>query len=68
MDTFIREYQNDPVKAQNIKQVTDFNTYLKKGLSDFKIFHTNIRSISKNIDELFIYLNQLRYNCIDRNF
>lgn len=57
MNTFIREYQNEPIKTEIVNNVQHFQ-YTNSLQENFKLFHINIRSISKNFDELSIYLSQ----------
>lgn len=59
MDPFIRDYDNEPITTKFIHNPEQFNKYMESENSTFQIFHMNIRSISKNIDELCIFLNQL---------
>lgn len=59
MDPFIKDYNNEPMKAQVIKNLSIFNSTCQQVQHNFKILHLNIRSIFKNFDELTILLNQL---------
>lgn len=59
MDPFIRDYEVENKQTYEIERVSDFNVFLRRDVRDLKIFHTNIRSINKNVDELYIYLSQL---------
>lgn len=67
MNQFVRDYnvhQTDTFVTENIH---DCQTHLdlNKSESDiFSIFHNNIRSISKNFDELQVYLSNFLY-CFD---
>lgn len=62
MDPFIKEYENEPIKTQIINNISNFNNIHLNKQHNYKILHINIRSISKNIDELAIFLNQLSLN------
>lgn len=53
MDEYIRDYKPDKIEtniATNIKQCEDLLG--KDSSNDFRLYHNNIRSLSKNIDEL----------------
>lgn len=58
MDPYIKEYENEPIKSYHFNNVLHLNTACKTAQYNFNIFHINIRSISKNIDELSVFLSQ----------
>lgn len=58
MDDFIRNYNNNPIETYTVRDINEFNTLNVIAQQNFKIFHMNIRSISKNIDELSVFLEQ----------
>lgn len=55
---------NEPTECQTIRVTNskDCINYIK-GESLLKLFHTNIRSVSKNFNELEIVLYELETNC-----
>lgn len=55
MDPFIREYKNEPILAKVISDVADFASDKS---TPFSIIHFNIRSITKNMDEMIVFLNR----------
>ena len=64
MDAFIRDYVNKETETTIVKNfddkiLADNNKYLN-------VFHSNIRSIAKNLDELLVFLNNIciRYDII----
>lgn len=60
MNQYIRDYQHTPIKT-SVSNTDNLDDKFKN-ISDvyFKIFHLNIRSISKNFDELSIVLESLK--------
>lgn len=59
MDQFIRDYTNTNIKTQIINNIEQFKKYTEtKNQQCFSILHQNIRSISKNFDEIKIFLSQ----------
>lgn len=57
IDPFINDFEVDITEAIKIDNILEFDQYLECKRS-FKIFHNNIQSIAKNIDELNVHLNQ----------
>lgn len=59
------EDDNDPFYFHNnclqLKSICDYKDFFSAtgGVDVLKVFHCNIRSISKNLDELIIFLNEL---------
>ncbi|KAG8243487.1 hypothetical protein J6590_045338 [Homalodisca vitripennis] len=58
---------NDLIEINSCIQIPDFsllNNFFSSnnGHDKLKIYHCNIRSYSKNIDELMIYLSHLNFN------
>lgn len=65
MNQYIRNY--DFIQFRNSEIFPDCLDKHFIPLNDsFKLFHTNIRSISKNFDELKVYLDQFetKFHCI----
>lgn len=61
MDGYIRDFEVKTIqtcKAESISQGRE----LLKANGGFGIFHGNIRSLKKNMDEFSIVLNELKYN------
>lgn len=58
MDPFIKNYENTSIDTKIINNLQDFMRMKIKLKENLKIFHMNIRSISKNLNELSIFLNQ----------
>lgn len=58
MDTYIREFTENKVKPTVIEKIGEFDT-ITKGKQLFGVFHTNIRSLSKNFDSLKIFLARI---------
>lgn len=63
MDAFINDINFNPVETKVIDTFSDLHSMnsFKKDTS-LKCFHLNIRSLSKNYDELKIFLKQLNYS------
>ena len=67
MDEHILHYEYQPIKTEGIN---DYNLINKKfagfNKCGFGVLHVNIRSVSKNLDELKIYLSQFcfEFDCI----
>lgn len=60
MDQYIRDYQYTHIKTIETN-IDNLDNLVKHNPDDyFKIFHVNIRSISKNFDELNILLDSLK--------
>nr|CAH7738545.1 unnamed protein product [Callosobruchus chinensis] len=62
MDNYIGKFDVQDVETHISETINDFK---QKTISDgmkFSIFHSNIRSISKNLDELLILLHDLEAN------
>ncbi|KAJ8980864.1 hypothetical protein NQ317_008923 [Molorchus minor] len=58
MDNYIRDFKISKVKNESLNAATELKQLLNKAKGDhFRIFHNNIRSLSKNIDELKVTLN-----------
>lgn len=68
MDQYIRDYNHKPLNTIEIDSISDFNktVHILEENNEFMVFHQNIRSIYKNLDELKIMLSQLtcRFDCI----
>lgn len=59
MDSYIRDHHVEVINAELIKNVDDYNNN-NVLIENLKIFHLNIRSVKKNIDQLNIFLKQFR--------
>lgn len=57
MDPFIKNYTPSIIKTNIVNDTSDYNL-LNHKLTNLRIFHTNIRSIDKNLDELLVLLEQ----------
>lgn len=57
MNAYIRDYDNQPVNSIKIYSADMFKNQINQ--NDFKLFHTNIRSLAKNIDDLIVLLDNL---------
>ncbi|KAJ8969391.1 hypothetical protein NQ314_001790 [Rhamnusium bicolor] len=68
MDNYIREFQYPKILTEEVDSMQQCNEVFKinKSASNFKIMHSNIRSIHKNLDELKILLSQVTeyFDCI----
>lgn len=67
MDAFINDINFKTVETQTLDNFNDFHDNLAfTKNTNLKIYHLNIRSLSKNYDELKIFLKQLRcsFDCI----
>lgn len=61
MNAYVSEYENDPIVACKIYNNND-TFKIDSNNNDFKIFHMNIRSLQKNVDELYIMLDNITVN------
>ncbi|KAK9887566.1 hypothetical protein WA026_023373, partial [Henosepilachna vigintioctopunctata] len=60
MDQYIRDFDSEQVKTIQVKNLEELKLSLKKEKSKtFRVLHTNIRSISKNLDEFRVVLAQI---------
>lgn len=68
MDAYIRDYTPTKIDTLIADNINDCKNILnnKESVKNFKLFHNNIRSISKNIDELKLVLTDFDYmfDCI----
>lgn len=67
MDDYIRDFEIlDTIDTITAKDVATANNLLSTQFLDFKLFHTNIRSVNKNYDEFKILLEQIEgdFHCI----
>lgn len=68
MDPYIRDFPLPQIETFTLKDGHEANEILKinDNVNNFKILHLNIRSISKNLDELKIFLKgfDIKYDCI----
>lgn len=61
MDPYIQRLDNKLVKTNIVADIKEYNARVNKLLKDktnLGIFHVNIRSIAKNLDELNVFLHQ----------
>lgn len=58
MNPYIENYKINTIKTELSENITHYKKIEIETCPDFTIFHVNIRSISKNIDELLIFLSQ----------
>lgn len=66
MDSYIRDYNYTPFDTKGIDNVTQYNCFLEPNKSLFKVYHQNIRSLAKNIDEFNAFLSQFKedFDCL----
>ena len=66
MDPFVRDFTPSEITTQATQSINDCKNILnlKNRQSNLKIYHCNIRSISKNFEEFLVYMSQLE-NCFD---
>lgn len=68
MDSFIRDVNFSKIDTVEIENAVELNQIMsdQEHKTMFKILHQNIRSISKNIDEMDVYLSQINtdFECI----
>lgn len=64
MNEYIREFEHVPVYTHIVQTVEEYNCLIEinKAAENFSIFNKNIRSISKNFDELNVYIKQLKFD------
>lgn len=64
INTYFKELEKLHINSNIINNISEFNTFLKssKNKNTFNLFHTNIRSLDKNLDELKILISQLEIN------
>lgn len=62
MDSFLRDFDPSPPLSHMVENVDALESHMANPTSFLKIFHTNIRSLSKNNDELCPYLGQIGDN------
>lgn len=61
MDEYIRDYEFSNVDTYVVDEICEFeNKFYSLSDNSLNIFHLNIRSISENLDELVVYLQQLK--------
>lgn len=60
MDTYLRDYDNSVIETNVVNNINEYNNLSKSSLSNFKVFHLNIRSVAKNFDELLLVLEQFQ--------
>lgn len=63
MDPFIRDYRNDSINTYEMydKQQFDRKFISQKQDEPFTLFHSNIRSIQKNLDQFQVYISQFSH-------
>ena len=59
MDPYIRDYNYTPIETYIVNNRSEYRALSVDNNINFKIFHNNIRSISKNFDEMNIFLEGL---------
>lgn len=67
MDVYIRDYNFDQVDTKVVSDINQAdNLFVCFELGSFKLYHNNIRSISKNLDETKVYISQFnfQFDCI----
>lgn len=64
MDQYLRDFETVEEVATEINDIADYNELVGSddGGNFFSIFHSNIRSINRNINEMTLLLNELHYN------
>lgn len=61
MDPFIQQYKDSPKETYVVHSLSDYIAKTDEVCTrDIKIFHVNIRSLAKNLDELKLFLSQFR--------
>lgn len=58
MNPYIRNYKINKIETELCENINEYNKIESETKPDFAVFHLNIRSLSKNIDELLIFLQQ----------
>lgn len=59
MDPFIQRYRNKPNKTYVVHSMQEYDSRVNElPKTNFKIFHVSIRSLSKNLDELKLFIAQ----------
>lgn len=61
MDPYIRDFKHTPIETHTINNNEEYKIVTGNSNESFKIFHNNIRSMSKNIDELEVFLSQFEH-------
>lgn len=66
MDAYIRDFEPFKIDTVNVGSIEECKNILDKKGDKFQLFHNNIRSLSKNVDELNVVLNEFNYifDCI----
>lgn len=60
MDPFIRDFTAKTITTHIAHNIQEYYTTIHSVDVNFRIFHSNIRSVHKNNDELIVYLEQFR--------
>lgn len=66
MDQYVRDYKADEIVTHTVDNKYDCGNFFKEKDLNFKLLHVNIRSVRKNLDELRIYLSDIKvdFHCI----
>lgn len=66
MEQYLRDYEFQPIKTYELYPENIDEHFIKTNKGSFNLFHTNIRSVGKNFDELKLYLEQFEteFQCI----
>lgn len=64
MNQYIRDFEIQNIKTFNLNTIQQVNEVINinNDTANFKIIHNNIRSISKNLEEFKIYIDQLQFD------
>lgn len=61
MDSFIRDFSVQNIKAVDIEKPNSLNNHIDDK-NNLKLLHLNIRSVHQNYDKLLCLLNQIGFN------
>lgn len=58
MDPYIRDYCVNSIETVEVHNIQEYNDIQNSLINNFEVMHLNIRSMSKNFDELCVFLSQ----------
>lgn len=58
MGSFVRDFTVSEVETGFVGHISDCNRCFSMRVGGLRVFHTNIRSVSRNFDELRVFLGQ----------